>query len=108
MHSIQRIILYHRTNFAQKEKVPESHVLAGTGLIRTLAAMLLNSCRPRSMCEITQLLHPQGRNKAMVKSFGSFTKLLTSLIAEWYSVWREVTQVQQGFTLLVLGWVTAR
>ena len=44
----------------------------------------------------------------MVKSFGSFTKLLTSLIAEWYSVWREVTQVQQGFTLLVLGWVTAR
>ena len=30
------------------------------------------------------------------------------LIAEWYSVWREVTQVQQGFTLLVLGWVTAR
>ena len=39
--------------------------------------------------------------------FGSFTELLTSLIAEWYSVWREVTQVKQGLALLVLGWVTA-
>ena len=39
--------------------------------------------------------------------FGSFTELLTSLIAEWYSVWQEVTQVKQGLALLVLGWVTA-
>ena len=29
------------------------------------------------------------------------------LIAEWYGVWQEVAQVQQGLTLLVLGWVTA-
>ena len=29
---------------------------------------------------------PRGRNQATVKCFGSFTKLLTSLIAEWYGV----------------------
>ena len=33
---------------------------------------------------------PRGGNQATVECFGSFTKLLTSLIAEWYSVWREV------------------
>ena len=49
----------------------------------------------------------RGRNQATVECFGSFTKLLTSLIAEWYGVWQEVAQVQQGSTLLVLGWVTA-
>ena len=37
----------------------------------------------------------------------TLTKLLTSLIAEWYGVRQEVAQVQQGLTLLVLGWVTA-
>ena len=49
----------------------------------------------------------RGSNQATVECFGSFTKLLTSLIAEWYSVWREVAQVQQGLALLVLGWVPA-
>ena len=60
-----------------------------------------------NVCDFT-VAPPRGRNQATVKCFGSSTKLLTSLIAEWYSVWREVTQVQQGFALLILGWVTAR
>ena len=35
--------------------------------------------------------------------FNSDLEIYPSLIAEWYSVWREVAQVKQGLALLVLG-----
>ena len=100
------ILLYHRTTYSQKEKFPL--FTRPDGLIDK------NTCR-----NATQLLYtisnvgdytdvpPRGSTQATVECFGSFTKLLTSLIAEWYGVWQEVAQVQQGLTLLVLGWVTA-
>ena len=44
-------------------------------------------------------------NRVLISSSPGDIRVI-SYIAEWYSVWQEVTQVQQGLTLLVLGWVT--